>query len=114
MESINYEQIVTGDIVQSLPKIEEILNKKPQNPALLSETPGVVKSINNSNLEKLSTITLLANTTKIDKNTKTEQKSTISYTLNRKKTNKAIIVKKNDYVYVGYPLTEGSEIHIIY
>ena len=107
--SINYEQIVTGDIVQGLPKIEEILEaRKPQNPALLSETPGVVKSINNSNLEKLSTITLLANTTKIDKNTKTEQKSTISYTLNRKKTNKAIIVKKNDYVYVGYPLTEGS------
>ena len=65
MGSINYEQIVTGDIVQGLPKIEEILEaRKPQNPALLSETPGVVKSINNSNLEKLSTITLLANTTK--------------------------------------------------
>ena len=37
---IRFEQIVTGDIVQGLPKIEEILEaRKPQNPAFLQQLP---------------------------------------------------------------------------
>ena len=105
--TITFEQIVTGDIVQGLPKIEEILEaRKPQNPALLSENPGIIRKINNSKLDKISTIEMLGNAN--SNNPYSTQKPTITYTLNRKKTGKTIIVKKNDFIYVGQPLTEGS------
>ena len=108
--TITFEQIVTGDIVQGLPKVEEILEaRKPQNPALLSENAGVIKKISNSEIEKISTIEMLGNTNTPNVNlANSGKKQTINYTINRKKTGKAIIVKKNDYIYVGQPLTEGS------
>merc|ERR1712113_337181 len=93
--TITFEQIVTGDIVQGLPKIEEILEaRKPQNPALLSENSGIIRKINNSKLDKISTIEMLGNAN--SNNPYSTQKPTITYTLNRKKTGKTIIVKKND------------------
>lgn len=88
---INFEQIVTGDIVQGLPKVEEILEaRKPQEPAILSQKSAIVCKI-----KKSGEIKLLANYPKTQ--------DVISYSISPKRT-----LKKNDYVYVGQALTEGS------
>jgi DNA-directed RNA polymerase subunit beta' len=103
---IRFEQIVTGDIVQGLPKIEEILEaRKPQNPAILANNAGVVKQTYPHKIE------LIGNTNQ-DKNFKSlengKKKSLIVYSLIQLKNKNAIIVKKNDYIYLGQALTEGS------
>ena len=98
---INFEQVVTGDIVQGLPKVEEILEaRKPQNPALLAYDAGIVKQSYPHKIE------LLGNS-KNEKD-KPAKEHVISYNLNQLKNRNSIIVKKNDYVYVGQALTEGS------
>jgi DNA-directed RNA polymerase subunit beta' len=44
--TISFKQIVTGDIIQGLPKIEEILEaRKKKIPALLASQPGLIKAI---------------------------------------------------------------------
>ena len=54
--TIIYEQVVTGDIVQGLPKVEEILEgRKPQDNAILAAEPGVVTFLNeDSKIQVLS------------------------------------------------------------
>ena len=48
--TIIYEQVVTGDIVQGLPKVEEILEaRKPQDSAILANSPGIVIDIKDNN-----------------------------------------------------------------
>ena len=46
LATLLYERIVSGDIVQGLPRIEEILEaRKPKNSAILSQNPGFILSI---------------------------------------------------------------------
>jgi DNA-directed RNA polymerase subunit beta' len=90
--SIKFEQIITGDIIQGLPKLEEILEaRKPQNSAILNEIPGIIGKIN-----KISEIYLYSKNKQIKKNN-----------FKILKLQKNLIVKKNDYIYVGQALTEG-------
>ena len=98
---INYDQIITGDIVQGLPKIEEILEaRKAQNPAFLSQNAGIIKNIN-QDLSGISSIQIFGNTG--------ENILNVEYNLSpRKHQFEDIIVKKNDYIYVGQPLTKGA------
>lgn len=93
---ITYDQIITGDIVQGLPKVEEILEaRRPQTSAILAVTPGIVKNINI--VEKQTSTVLLSHTS-----------GEKVYVLNKKKTNYELIVSKNDYIALGQPLTSGS------
>ena len=101
---INFEQIVTGDIVQGLPKIEEILEaRKPQNPAFLSEFPGIVVQAQTFKGKISNIISLYSNS-----NYDTCKNNKILENFRTLKISKPIIVKKNDYIYVGQALTEGS------
>ena len=71
--------------------MEEILEaRKPQEPAILSQKSAIVCKI-----KKSGEIKLLANYPKTQ--------DVISYSISPKRT-----LKKNDYVYVGQALTEGS------
>ena len=100
--TIVFEQVVTGDIVQGLPKVEEILEaRKPQDSALLANSPGIVIDIKDDN-----TINILGNANYLNESNLDKSKYQ-KYELNRKKTKQNIIVAKNDYIYVGQPLTEG-------
>jgi DNA-directed RNA polymerase subunit beta' len=59
--TISFNQAVTGDIVQGLPKIEEILEaRKCDRPALLSPVSGIVLEIKHNNV-----LTILGPPTKI-------------------------------------------------
>lgn len=79
---IYFEKIVTEDIVQGLPKVEEILEaQQPKNSADLAQLPCVFKAF--------------------DKNKKAKY---ISISMNKK----SIIIKKNDYLYLGQAITKGS------
>ena len=103
---INFEQIVTGDIVQGLPKIEEILEaRKPQNPAILADNPGVIAKVTNYiDLTKLGSLVIYSNN-------KNKMISGMLENISKKlveNIDKPIIIKKNQFVYVGQPLTEGS------
>jgi DNA-directed RNA polymerase subunit beta' len=100
--TIIFEQAVTGDIVQGLPKVEEILEaRKPQDSALLANSPGIVIDVKDNN-----TINILGNANYLDDSNLKKSKYQ-TYQINRKKTKQNIIVNKNDYLYVGQPLTAG-------
>jgi len=101
--TITYKQVVTGDIVQGLPKIEEILEaRKSQNPAFLSESPGVISSV--TNFEDLNQITIFINNLP-SHNLNVEEKISLKTFSN---IDNKIIVKKNQFIFLGQPLTEGS------
>ena len=103
---IKFDQIITGDIVQGLPKVEEILEaRKPHNTAFLSPMPGVISNIYEvkSNLTNEIKITIRANNL-LTKNGKFEY-------IGKEKNHKGkrdILVSKYDFVSVGQPLTSGS------
>jgi DNA-directed RNA polymerase subunit beta' len=100
--TIIYEQVITGDIVQGLPKVEEILEaRKPQDSALLANSPGVVIDIEDANK-----ISILGNKNYLDESNIEKSRYKI-YDVNYKKTKQNIIINKNDYIYVGQPLTTG-------
>jgi DNA-directed RNA polymerase subunit beta' len=100
--TIIYEQVITGDIVQGLPKVEEILEaRKPQDSALLAKAPGIVINVDDN-----KTISILGNSNYLDESSLKKVKCQI-YQINRKKTKQNIIIAKNDYIYVGQPLTAG-------
>ena len=97
---IVFNQIVTGDIIQGLPKIEEILEaRKSQNSALLNGYPGVVLQTYPRFKPKM--LRLLSNY---------DNKHKLNLIGDKKKheLKREIIVKKNEFLYVGQPLTEGS------
>jgi DNA-directed RNA polymerase subunit beta' len=94
---INFEQIVTGDIVQGLPKIEEIFEaRKQQGVAILNHYPGII-----SKIDKLSNISILRNNSLAFVQPSKEDKKVLKDGAN-------YIVKKNDYIFLGQALTEGS------
>ncbi len=54
LATIVYERIKTGDIVQGLPKVEELLEgRKPRDPAVSASVAGVVEVITDGNNESL-------------------------------------------------------------
>jgi DNA-directed RNA polymerase subunit beta' len=88
-----FERSKTGDIVQGLPRIEEILEaRKPKEPCKLSQKPGRLKLYQNTDD---------INTLKI-----TESNGYINeYTIN---SFQKFIVSNGDYVSIADPITEGS------
>ena len=87
-----FERAKTGDIVQGLPRIEELLEaRKPKEPALLARAPGVCQ-VEYRNDEAVDVKVM-------------EGDGTLSeYPLNL---NQNIIVNDNQKVNVGEPLTDG-------
>lgn len=54
LATIIYEKIKTGDIVQGLPKVEELLEgRKPKEPAMLAEADGVAEIVAQDGIESL-------------------------------------------------------------
>ena len=88
-----FERSKTGDIVQGLPRIEEILEaRKPKESCKLSQKPGRLKLYQNSDDINVLKIT--------------ESNGCISeYIINSLQ---KFIVSSGDYVLIGDPLTEGS------
>jgi DNA-directed RNA polymerase subunit beta' len=99
---IIYEQIVTGDIVQGLPKIEEILEaRKTKSLALLSNIPGIIKKIETISYKNNLTMIQLFGNTK-NKNYKKFFKIRLTGI------EKRIFIKKDQFIHLGQALTEGS------
>ncbi len=88
-----FERSKTGDIVQGLPRIEEILEaRKPKEPCKLSQKPGRLKLYQNSDEINILKIT--------------EGNGSINeYALN---SIQKFIVSNGDYISIAEPLTEGS------
>jgi hypothetical protein len=89
--NMNYEKRITGDIIQGLPKIEEILEaRQPINSSVLSNVNGIVlnckKSKNKSELKVLS-----------------ECGKVETFFLNSK-----INLKKNEFIFIGKRLNPGN------
>lgn len=88
-----YERLKTGDIVQGLPKVEEILEaRKPKNEALIAARPGIIESIHKNSM----TISLFI---------KPSFFFGKDYTI---ACYDRLIVKEFEFINVGQPLTEGS------
>ena len=98
---IIYEQIVTGDIVQGLPKIEEILEaRKTKSSALLSNIPGIIKKIETMSYDNnLTMIQLFGNT-----NIKNYRKF---FRIRLTGIEKKIFIKKDQFIHLGQALTDG-------
>jgi DNA-directed RNA polymerase subunit beta' len=88
-----FERSKTGDIVQGLPRIEEILEaRKPKEPCKLSQKPGRLKLYQNSDDLNILKIT--------------ESNGYINeYTIHSLQ---KFIVSNGDYIATADPLTEGS------
>jgi DNA-directed RNA polymerase subunit beta' len=118
---ISFEQIITGDIIQGLPKIEEILEaRKPQNPALLNENPGLVFKITDD-IEKGLYLKIYINKLikakknikayNIEENRNEDIENKIIYKSRYKEISeikKPLTIKENEFIYIGQALTEGS------
>nr|WLD05945.1 RNA polymerase b''-subunit [Meringosphaera mediterranea] len=107
--TISFKQIITGDIIQGLPKIEEILEaRKKKVPALLASKPGIITRLNKKEIKVLGngggyTDDIMEPTPKPTAFLETGD----VYDLVKLKNKNRIIVKQNDYIYLGQPLTEG-------
>jgi DNA-directed RNA polymerase subunit beta' len=119
---ISFEQIITGDIIQGLPKIEEILEaRKPQNPALLNESPGIVFKMEDNQGKGLHLKIYINKLIKrkpkqvietypIEENKNEDIENKIIYKSHYKEISeikKRLTIKENDFIYIGQALTEG-------
>jgi DNA-directed RNA polymerase subunit beta' len=87
---------VGGDVVQGLPRVEEVFEKRlPKNPAIVSMSDGVVSEIRTDGREK--TIVVLPEGTK--------KKDAIEYPVHYRRT---ILVGVNEQIKKGQILTDGS------
>ena len=94
---------VGGDIVQGLPRVEEVFEKRrPKTPAIIARVDGVVTEIKEQDLEKVITITpdLGEKSTK-----KTSKKDSPDYIIPRIR---VPLVKVGDAVKKGDVITDGS------
>ncbi|MEQ1500208.1 MAG: DNA-directed RNA polymerase subunit beta' [Parcubacteria group bacterium] len=90
---------VSGDIVQGLPRVEELFEKrKPKNPAIVASVSGTVSEIRQSDKEKVLVVT-----PNIEDRTKTKDRIEYSVSLNR-----TILVKVGDEINKGNIITDGS------
>lgn len=86
-----YERLKTGDIIQGLPKVDEILEvRRPKNEALVAITQGIITNIRND-LNKIF-ITIKPNK---------EFNNYEILPINR------ILVKKFQYISIGQPISTG-------
>nr|YP_003289242.1 Plastid-encoded DNA-directed RNA polymerase subunit beta'' [Ectocarpus siliculosus]CAT18812.1 Plastid-encoded DNA-directed RNA polymerase subunit beta'' [Ectocarpus siliculosus]CAV31273.1 Plastid-encoded DNA-directed RNA polymerase subunit beta'' [Ectocarpus siliculosus] len=87
-----FERLITGDIVQGLPKINNILEaRKPKIESLLSTRPGFINSIRyTSNFIVIGT------------------KPSIKNDYYKASRSQRLVVRKYESVSVGQPLTQGS------
>nr|YP_011006642.1 RNA polymerase beta'' subunit [Halosiphon tomentosus]WAM63787.1 RNA polymerase beta'' subunit [Halosiphon tomentosus] len=86
-----YERLKTGDIVQGLPKIEDILEaRRPKNEALLSTGHAYIKSIK----YKSESIQICIRPSKHPNFYKAAR-------------SERLLVKKSEFISIGQPLTEG-------
>ncbi|MCI0619803.1 DNA-directed RNA polymerase subunit beta' [Candidatus Wolfebacteria bacterium] len=94
---------VGGDIVQGLPRVEEIFEcRPPKNPAIIADVAGTVTDIIDTGKEKI--ITVLSNATDIKKKKEGKTEAT-EYGIHRYRMS---LVKKGDTVEKGELLTDGS------
>jgi DNA-directed RNA polymerase subunit beta' len=105
--SISYEQIITGDIVQGLPKVEEILEaRKTENAAFLAKTPGLIYKINPQTLQieknRVIKVEIYSNPL-IDKACSQKQIEYIEVQTGIEN----LIIKNHEYIYLGQALTNG-------
>jgi DNA-directed RNA polymerase subunit beta' len=90
---------VSGDIVQGLPRVEELFEKrKPKNPALVCSVSGTITEIKITDKEKLISVTPV-----LEDRSKTKDKIEYSISLNR-----TVFVKVGDEVKKGDIITDGS------
>jgi DNA-directed RNA polymerase subunit beta' len=118
---ISFEQIITGDIIQGLPNIADILEaRKPHNAALLNESPGIIFKITNNNEKGLHLNIYINRLIKpkeniksynLEENINEDTENKILYKSNYKEISeikKSLTIKENDFIYVGQALTDGS------
>ena len=90
LAALIYERVKTADIVQGLPRVEELLEgRKPKDAAILSEFNAKVKIIEEDDTRRLILVS-----------GDTEQEVAISSGLN-------VIVENGQTVKIGEPLTDG-------
>ncbi len=90
---------VSGDIVQGLPRVEELFEKrKPKNPAVVATVSGTISDIIVTDKEKIIAITPI-----LEDRTKSKDKIEYSTSLNR-----TVFVKVGDEVSKGDMITDGS------
>lgn len=90
---------ISGDIVQGLPRVEELFEKrKPKNPAIVSSVSGMISEVRITDKEKVIVIT-----PNLEDRTKTKDQIEYSVSLNR-----TILVRAGDEVKKGDMLTDGS------
>ncbi len=90
---------VGGDIVQGLPRVEELFEKrKPKNPALVCSVSGIISEVKVTDKEKLISIT-----PNIEDRKKNKDKIDYSISLNR-----TVFVRVGDEVKKGDIITDGS------
>ncbi|HEY4505781.1 MAG TPA: DNA-directed RNA polymerase subunit beta' [Candidatus Paceibacterota bacterium] len=90
---------ISGDIVQGLPRVEELFEKrKPKNPAVVCSVSGTISEVRVTDKEKVIIIT-----PNLEDRTKAKDKIEYSISLNR-----TILVKVGDEVKKGEMITDGS------
>ncbi len=90
---------VGGDIIQGLPRVEEILEKrKPKNPAVVSSVSGTISEVRVSDKEKVIVITP-------NLEDRIKNKDKVEYAFSPYRT---VFVKAGDEVSKGDLLTDGS------
>ncbi len=90
---------VSGDIVQGLPRVEELFEKrKPKNPAVVASVSGTISEIIVTDKEKIISITPI-----MEDRAKNKDKIEYSTSLNR-----TVLVKVGDEVKKGDMITDGS------
>jgi DNA-directed RNA polymerase subunit beta' len=94
---------VGGDIVQGLPRVEEIFERRPpKNPAVIAEISGTVTDVKDTGKEKIVSVLPDTGDAKGRKSGKTE---VVEYSVHRYRMS---LVKKGDTVLRGELLTDGS------
>ncbi len=95
--TLTYEKLITGDIIQGLPKIEEILEaRQPNNSCVISGINGLIINILNTKNNEVNSyiVKVMTNDGKL-------KEILINSSV-------PLTIKKNDYVFVGKSLNEGN------